>query len=79
MILMRFYRSLIDFRIQKITIWFKVILVFPAVISYRPLDKLNVDHVWNLIFRITQSNEDFKINKSFRITVFVLYGIEVPA
>lgn len=46
-----------------------------GVLSYRFLRNLTVDNIWDLIFKITQSRTEFKIDEKFNIKIC---SIEMP-
>lgn len=41
----------------------------PAGLSFRPIDTFNYDDLWTLVNNLTQSNDEFSINESFRVCV----------
>lgn len=46
-----------------------------GILSYRFLRYLTVDDIWNLIFKITQSRTEFKIDETFHIKIC---AVEIP-
>ena len=46
-----------------------------GILSYRYLRDINVDNIWDLIFKITQSRSKFTINETFPIKIST---IEMP-